>query len=116
MDKNGHLTFQATKLALESTIVRFPNFKRKSLKMKPEPGVVFVMLNISVHFLKVLLNREICYEILHMEGFPCFLSKFSSSSQAYHLMTGVALQRFHRNNEKEMERARTFLRRFAQQP
>ena len=62
-EKNGHLSFGATKLALELTITLFPNFIRNtnfSWKMKAWLKVDFTMINTSVHFVKVLSNRDIC--------------------------------------------------------
>ena len=62
-EKNGHLSFGATKLPLELTIARFPNFIRNtnfSWKMKAQLKVDFTMINARVQFVKVLLNRDIC--------------------------------------------------------
>ena len=59
--KKGYFTFQARKLALKLTIVRLPNFKcatNYGWKMKPQLKVVFLMLNISDHFPKLLFNQE----------------------------------------------------------
>ena len=47
-------------------VSRFPCFLFKFHSSSRVARVVFATLNISVHFLKVLLNREICYEILHL--------------------------------------------------
>ena len=42
-------------------IVQFPFFKRNTnygWKKKPQLKVVFLMLNVSVHFLKLMFNQE----------------------------------------------------------
>ena len=49
--KNGQVTCQATKLALELKIVSFPNFKRNTnyaKKIRTEPRVVFAKLNLCL--------------------------------------------------------------------
>ena len=55
MERNGHITFPATILALELTIVRFPNFepnKNYAWKRKTTLKVVFLQCYIRVHFPK----------------------------------------------------------------
>ena len=67
-EKKRTSNFSSDKLALELRIVWFPNFKREtnlSWRMKTElrGGL---QCWICVHFLKLLLKRDICYEILHL--------------------------------------------------
>ena len=56
--KKWHLTFEAKK-ALELTIVGFQNSKPDTNCLW---NTAFAMLNINVHFLKILLYREIIFK------------------------------------------------------
>ena len=65
---NTHLAFQATKLVLESKIVWLLNVIRimagKWNLNWEQFSTVNIIRNVSVLFLKVLLNRRNCYKIL----------------------------------------------------
>ena len=60
-----------------------------------------------LHKFSPSLNKALVLEYC-LASFLSFLSKFSSTSKAYRLITGMAPWRFETNNDKEIQRARNF--------